>query len=97
MAGEGGAIWNGGTITKIATSLFVRNMAWDGGAIYNAGTVETLETSIFTQNDGLDAGGAIYNAAGGTMTLITTSIFHNNRAGTDGGVNSLSARCPTCG
>ena len=57
-----------------------------GGAVYNAGTL-TLDNDDFVSNAavgtadaaGLGAGGAVYNATGGTLT-ITNSTFDRNSA-----------------
>jgi predicted outer membrane repeat protein len=80
---EGGAIWNGGTVTLYNTAFndngasAGENMAV-GGAIYNVGTL-TVTNSTFGYNfaTGYGYGGSIFNA--GKLT-ITDSGFNDNSA-----------------
>ncbi len=61
-AGNGGAIYNDGTITTIKNTSFTGNTASsDGGAIYNSGTM-TLENCTFSGNTASSSGGVIYNS-----------------------------------
>jgi hypothetical protein len=98
--GQGGAIWNGGTLTVTACTLS-DNTAYHtslpvalGGAIYNAGTLTVSASTVSNNSVGIMSfeitvggnGGAIYNAA----TLeVSNSILSNNTAngfgGTEGG------------
>jgi predicted outer membrane repeat protein len=78
---EGGAIWNGGTVTLYNTSFTDNYAANLGGAIYNVGTL-TVTNSVFTGN-GSDYGGTISNA--GKLT-VTNSGFYNNGANSGGGL-----------
>jgi hypothetical protein len=75
-SGDGGGIYNNGTLT-LTNSTLSGNMAWyeNGGGIYNEGTA-TLTDSTLSDNsvwDGL--GGGIFNV--GTLAL-TNSILENN-------------------
>ena len=88
LPGQGGAIWNGGTLTISACNL--SNNVADygqvglGGAIYHAGTL-TVSNSTLTNNSAgkppaFDAspggdGGAIYNA--GTLTVSNSTVNDN--------------------
>jgi hypothetical protein len=84
--GQGGAIWNGGTLTVNACNLS-NNSAIStvglGGAIYNAGTL-TVINSVLDNNTvyGYDFdhpyggnGGAIYNT--GTLTVNNSTLDNN--------------------
>jgi hypothetical protein len=70
---EGGAIWNGGTVTLYNTA-FNSNVSADlGAAIYNKGSL-TVTNSTFTGNR-CRAGSGIFND--GKLT-VTNSEFQNN-------------------
>jgi hypothetical protein len=85
--GQGGAIWNGGTLTVSACNLS-NNSAISfpvglGGAIYNAGTL-TVSNSTLDNNSVYRSdwdhnyggnGGAIYNA--GTLTVSNSTLDDN--------------------
>src|SRR5262249_38775563 len=91
--GQGGAIWNGGTLTVNACNLsnnsaINRNLRLRG-AIYNAGIL-TLNNTTLNNNSVSRAnwdhkyvgdGGAIYNA--GTLT-VSNSPLDDNTAGQPG-------------
>ena len=64
------------TSTNVAYS---DNKARDGGAIYNEGTL-TVDGNTFTGNTANNAGGAIYNAAGSSITFTGDNTFSNNTA-----------------
>ncbi len=78
-AAEGGAIWNGGTIS-IEGSLITGNSASSGGGMFNAGTA-TIDASTITGN-GADAGGGIWNTDEATLD---DSEVSNNTAFFEGG------------
>ena len=59
-SGNGGGIYNSGTLT-VSNSTFSGNSAGYGGGIYNSGTL-TVSNSTFSGNSASDGGG-IYNAA----------------------------------
>jgi hypothetical protein len=98
--GQGGAIWNAGTLTVTACTLS-DNTAYHtslpvalGGAIYNAGTLTVSASTVSNNSVGIMSfeitvggnGGAIYNAA---TLKVSNSILSNNTAngfgGTEGG------------
>ncbi len=89
-----GRIFNitAGTVALNNLSL-VNGLADDGGGIYNANASLTLTNCSISQctADGASgSGGAIFNAAGGTLTIIDSEISFNqaNRAG--GGIEDQS-------
>jgi hypothetical protein len=75
-AEQGGAIWNGETLT-VTDSLFSRNEAEDGegGALYTTASA-TVEDTEFFGNSAL-MGGAIYQSEGG-LELEADSFLINN-------------------
>ncbi|MFI5396701.1 MAG: choice-of-anchor Q domain-containing protein [Candidatus Binatia bacterium] len=84
-SGDGGGIFNGGTLT-VTNSTFSANSAGDGsggGIFNNVGTV-TVTNSTFSGNradNGMGGGGIFNNSS--TLT-VTNSTFFGNRA-TNGG------------
>ena len=93
--GQGGAIWNGGTLTVSACNLS-NNSAISfpvglGGAIYNAGTLtvnnSTLDNNSVYRYDWdhsyVGDGGAIYNA--GTLTVSNSTLDDNIASYAGGG------------
>ncbi|MBR3889666.1 hypothetical protein IKJ53_04050, partial [bacterium] len=86
---SGGAIFNFGTITKIAGSTFTDNNSI-AGAVYNGSTITEITDTIFTGNYAGADGGAIYNvlysgSSAGTIETISNSTFTGNYAGNNGG------------
>ena len=77
---NGGAIYNGGSLT-INGSTIARNSAGLGGAIYNQGSL-TVGGTTFSGNHASD-GGAISNDSGDTA-VINASSFVGNSADTGG-------------
>jgi len=82
--GLGGAIYNNGnlTVNGVVFQSDTTEGGGTGGAIYNSGTL-AVNTSSFN-NDSAGAGGAIYNDAGGTLT-VSDCTFNGNTANTFGG------------
>ncbi|MCD8024366.1 MAG: hypothetical protein LUE64_02400 [Candidatus Gastranaerophilales bacterium] len=80
-AANGGFIYNSGTLV-IQNGEFSENSATDGGVIYNTESA-TIIDSNFTDNTASSNGGAIYNAASGTLNIISDSsdvTFSGNTA-----------------
>jgi predicted outer membrane repeat protein len=73
--GDGGAIYNQGTMT-ITDSTFSVNVMGNGGAIANRGTL-TIERSTIAGNLAYNNGGGLYNYSGGTTTLRNTTLDAN--------------------
>jgi len=80
-SGDGGGIWNGGTLA-ITNSTITGNSAADGGGIENTGMM-TVANSTIANNSTSGNGGGIDNI--GTVT-ITSSTLAANSAGSGGGV-----------
>ena len=89
--GQGGAIWNGGTLTLTACNLSGNQSATQGGAIWNGGTLTLTACNLSSNScygDALDSvalGGGIFNAYTATAT-VTGSSLTDNVAGQGGGV-----------
>jgi hypothetical protein len=82
--GGGGGIDNAGTLT-VTNSTLSGNTAGDGGGIGNSGKL-TITNSTISGNtasgfvDFVGFGGGIFNASGGTLTVLT-SIFDDSMGG----------------
>jgi hypothetical protein len=83
LDGQGGALWNGGTLTLNACNLSGNQSATQGGALWNGGTL-TLNACTLSSNSchGAEAalGGAIYNV--GTLTVSSSTLSGNSAGGT---------------
>ena len=90
---QGGAIYTAFYNSKeainhiyVANTTFVANKAEEGGAIYNEGMADRgqnyaaikLSDVTFKDNHASSAGGAIYNAKGGTVALSGKNTFADN-------------------
>ena len=101
ITGSGGAISNrtpvgsGGNTFSVNNSYFKGNVANNGGAVHNESVI-TIQNSFFEENgkstDGdvkSISGGALYNAANGTMNIIDSS-FKGNVANSGGALYAAS-------
>ncbi|MDD3586471.1 MAG: hypothetical protein PHQ75_04760, partial [Thermoguttaceae bacterium] len=88
--GNGGAIYNEGTLTMTGFSskpvVFYGNMAAKGGAIYNTGTFTAKYVNSFNKDEtditkagnlATQAGGFLYNATGASATINNSKIYYN--------------------
>ncbi len=81
----------------ITNTRFVSNEAINGGAIYNEGEADLgknfasmkLDNVLFSGNSAAMLGGAIYNGAGGAITLTGDNTFVGNTAGKKNGRNDI--------
>ena len=97
---KGGAIYNDGTLDKNSTpsggvmtitdATFDGNKANYGGAIFNTGKM-TVNGGDFEGNTAAKAAGAIYNAAGATLTVDGVT-FANNSSAKAGAINSMAGK-----
>ena len=85
--GEGGGIYNAGTL-KVQTSLIVaNNKAKYGGGIYNEGTAFQIHACEIYNNVASEKGGGIYNAGSNTVDINNGNAnVHDNSAVDGGGV-----------
>jgi len=80
VAGDGGSIFNSGTVV-VTNTLLANNrtdLAHSGGAIVNYGSLTILQ-STFEDNAGAN-GGAVYPRWGSSRTVVDHSIFRRNHA-----------------
>ncbi len=71
---DGGAVWNGATMT-ITDGSFTQNSASSGGAIYNIGTM-TINGGSVTGNSAVGWGGGILNDwVGGESTTVSSGTL----------------------
>jgi hypothetical protein len=82
ISGDGGGIYNGGTLT-VNTSTISGNRSLNGGSVFNAGTLTVNQSTISGNNQSLFDGGGVYNL--GTLTLSQSTIS-GNRSGYGGGI-----------
>ena len=82
---DGGAVYNGGSLTLDYVTVAGNTTASNGGGIYNDGTFSSTN-STFSDNSatgGTSLGGGLYNETG-TLTLTNVTISSNS-AGKEGG------------
>jgi predicted outer membrane repeat protein len=83
--GDGGGIYNTGTLT-VTDSTFSDNSAnFNGAGIYNNGTL-TVTNSTFSDNSAYTSGGGIYNTGTGTLTVTNSTFSGNGVDGYGGGI-----------
>ena len=70
--GDGGGIYNGGTLTVLNSTLSGNSGL--GGGVYNA-NVAVIVNSTLSGNDGFHNGGGAFNA--GTMTILNSTLAGN--------------------
>jgi len=88
-AGQGGGIYNAGTLT-INNCAFANNFGEYGGAIAYQGGALTVSGSVFSGNTANGGGGAIYAGFGNPTTTVINSTFSGNSAQYGGGIANLS-------
>ena len=71
ISGDGGAIYNQGTLSVTNTTFNNNTVTNEGGAIYNSATLN-LTNITFNNNTAIYNGGAIYNI--GNLTNINSTI-----------------------
>jgi predicted outer membrane repeat protein len=82
--GEGGAIFNSGTL-KVTNCVISGNYAiLSGGGIFNGGTL-TVSNSVLSGNSAGKYGGGIYNYFSGSTVKVFNSTLSGNHATTEGG------------
>lgn len=92
--GQGGAIYNAGTLDANAVSFSNNNATGTGGAIYNTGTMTVGGT--FTGNTA-HQGGAISNVNAAESTVSDGSIFTSNEANVGGAISHVDSEKLTIG
>lgn len=94
VTGNGGAIYgnNSAQVTVGENTTFVQNKAASGGAIYVTGYTVNVNGAVFQKNIATGSGGTLYVKPTTTPTevSITNSAFHENTAGSYGGVINVA-------
>jgi len=85
VGGNGGGIYNAGTLAVSNYVVVTGNKAEHGAGIYNLGTIDFSTDSRITisDNEATGNGGGVYNAASNLITIKGT--ISNNKAGGNGG------------
>ncbi len=85
VGGNGGGIYNAGTLLVSNVVEVTGNKAEHGAGIYNLGTIDLSSDSLITisDNEATGNGGGVYNAAPNLITIKGT--ISNNKAGGNGG------------
>lgn len=86
--GNGGAIFNSGTLTLGDGVSFTGNSAKFGGAVWNDGKMEIAAGTKFVGNNSEKAAGALYNSGTGTLDNLIGVVFENNTAAQGGAINN---------
>jgi serralysin len=86
--GNGGALFNAGTVTATNTTLSGNYSFGDGAGIFSSGAL-TLTSSAVTNNDARGDAGGIYTS--GTATLTDTSVDGNYGGYQTGGILNVEA------
>jgi hypothetical protein len=87
--GNGGGIYNSGTLIVINSTFFNNGASDAGGGIFNTGAL-TVTNSTLAGNDsegGSTGGGGIYNA--GALTVISSTLSGNDALVSGGGIGNL--------
>jgi len=85
--GEGGAIYNSGTLTVTNCVISDNSASIAGGGLYNGGTL-TVNNSVLSGNSSSKYGGGIYNygGSGGTVTVINSTLSGNHAVNGGGAI-----------
>jgi polymorphic membrane protein len=89
--GNGGGIFNQGTVTAQNSAVIHKNMAKNGGGAYNAGVPSgnhpalTVVDSAVSNNGASAVGGGIFNDAG-VVTMQAGTVINNKATVTGGGI-----------
>lgn len=75
--GEGGAIYNLGTLTVEGSTLFANDARVRGGGIYSEGGAVSIVNSTLAENTA-DEGGGIFAGVSPSFTLLNVTIERNN-------------------
>ncbi len=84
-SGNGGAIYNVGTLTINHSSLGANRSSSFGGAIFNNGGTVTVKHSTIINNDAAQGGGIWHSE--GTVTVENSAIRSNRSTGAGGGIH----------
>ncbi len=75
--GNGGGLLNAGGAVSLSRTRLIDNHALGGGAIHNSGTLEIFDGELLQNSANGSDGGAVFNAAGGSVQIRNTLIREN--------------------
>jgi CSLREA domain-containing protein len=84
-SGDGGGLYNEGTVTLAYCSIENNGCTGNGGGLYNASGTVTLSNSALYENEADVDGGGLYSA-GGTVAVSNCTFYGNLVAGYGQGV-----------
>ncbi len=82
--GEGGGIYNAGTLSVSDQLVVANNKAKSGGGVYNSGTSFSITQCDIYDNVASEKGGGIYNAGSSTVTINNKKAKVHDNSATDG-------------
>jgi len=80
----------GGSLTLQTLTLTAGTSAGDGGCLYNSGSLSLVDSLVGDCTAGQD-GGAVFNAAGGTLSLLRSQVNTSTAARDCGGICDYGA------
>jgi subtilisin family serine protease len=83
LGGEGGGIYNAGTLQVSQSTIGGNDSALNGGGVYNAGTLTATNVTI-SGNEAANQGGGLFNTDGATGTLSSVTVTANTALGGGG-------------
>ncbi|MBO0348555.1 DUF4347 domain-containing protein, partial [Phormidium pseudopriestleyi FRX01] len=87
--GDGGGIYNAGTLTLNQSTITGNQADDDGGGINNEGTLTVIQSSI-SNNLSADEGGGIRHTGDQNLTVIGSTIYDNKSDNQGGGIRNGS-------
>ena len=90
FAGNGGAVFNAGTLTLQNVDMVDNNAVHGGGAVFNINTVILNNVQILS-NTAETAGGGIYNINSGVISITESTVAHNSAIGGASGGGGINA------
>ena len=90
FAGNGGAVFNAGTLTLQNVDMVDNNAVHGGGAVFNINTVILNNVQVLS-NTAATAGGGIYNINSGVISITESIVAHNTATGGASGGGGVNA------
>jgi hypothetical protein len=85
-AGDGGGIWNGGTLLGFASTVADNTTGGDGGGLFNSSRGLALVLGSEFRGDQAAFGGGMANL--GTLVVVNSTVADNQAAQDGGGIYS---------
>ncbi len=90
FAGNGGAVFNSGTLTLQNVVMIDNNAVHGGGAVFNINAVTLNNVQVFS-NTAATGGGGIYSINSGVISITESTIAHNSATGGASGGGGISS------